>query len=207
MKKNLKKSLSLVLSLAFVFLLSVSAFASDIGAENAKSVALNDASLSQADVLGLRAEADYDNGVKHYDVDFFVLNADGSIVEYSYEIVADSGKIRDKDIEKEGRNPLAPAPQAPSDSSDIGLEAAKEAAARHFGLSLSDVEFIQARKEKDDGVYVYDLEFVQGYDVKYSCDVLASNGIVVDSDKDVSRDLFDKLELFFEVLFAKLFNK
>lgn len=215
MKKNLKKSLSLALSLAFVFLLSVSAFAADIGAERAKSVALKDAGYSLADVLGLYAEVDYDNGAKYYDVEFFVLNSDGNVLEYSYEVTAENGKIREKDLDREGRNPVnsspAPkaeaAPESSSSSSDIGVEAAKAAAVKHFNLNPSDVDFLKARKERDDGVYVYDIEFVQGNDVKYSCEVLASNGKVVDADKDVSRTLFDKLELFFEVLFAKLLSR
>ena len=55
MKKNLKKSFASVLSLALVFLLSLSAFAADVGDAEAKRVALEDAGYAQADVLWLRA--------------------------------------------------------------------------------------------------------------------------------------------------------
>lgn len=220
MKKNLKKSLSLALSLAFVFLLSFSAGAADINAAKAESLALKDAGYKEAEVLGLHSEFDFDDGVKYYDVEFFVKNDDGSVLEYSYEISAASGSILDKDVEREGvsRSYVAPAPKeepvskkasAPKAASnaDVGLKAAKEAAAKHFGFSAEEVDFIKAHKERDDGVYVYDIEFAENYDVKYSCDVLASSGEVVDADKDYSEDLLEKVELFIELLLAKLFNR
>ncbi len=211
MKKNLKKSFSLVLSLAVVFLLSVSAFAADIGDAEAKRIALNDAGYAQDEVLWLNTYPDYDNGALCYDVEFYVKNADGSFFEYSYEIAAEDGKIREKDVEREGGQPSSggqsASQKAPAADSDIGLQAAKQAAVAYFGLELSEVEFIKAVKERDDGRYVYDIEFCKDYDAKYSCDVLAADGRVVDADKDVSRDIFDKIELFFELLFAKLFAK
>ncbi len=224
MKKNLKKSFAAVLSLAFVFLFSVSAFASDVGDAGAKDIALKDAGYAQSDVLWLSVYPDYDDGVKHYDVEFYVDNADGSFFEYSYEVSAD-GRIREKDVEREGlrlpsgsQDASKPANQAANRAApqanvsnaadaDVGLEAAKKAAVAHFGLNYSEVEFVKAVKERDDGRYVYDVEFCKGYDAKYSCDVLAADGKVVDADKDVSRNVFDKIELFFELLFAKLFSK
>ncbi|MBQ7005102.1 MAG: hypothetical protein IJN68_01575 [Clostridia bacterium] len=219
MKKNLKKLFASVLSLALVFLLSLSAFAADVGDAEAKSIALKDAGYAQADVLWLSAYPDYDDGVKHYDVEFYVENADGSFFEYSYEVSAD-GRIREKDVEREGyrvpsggQSVSKPANQAASQVSpaaadaDVGLEAAKKAAVAYFGLNYSEVEFIKAVRERDDGRYVYDIEFCKDYDAKYSCDVLAADGRVIDADKDVSRDIFDKLELFFELLFARLFSR
>ena len=43
-------------------------------------------------------------------------------------------------------------------------------------------------------------------EVKYSCEV-HSNGAVRDVDKDYARGIFEKVELFFEVLFYNLFNR
>ena len=220
MKKNLKKSFASVLSIALVFLLSLSAFAADIGDAEAKRVALEDAGYAQADVLWLSAYPDYDDGVRYYEVEFYVENADGSFFEYSYEVSAD-GRIREKDVEREGfrlpsggQSESKPASQAAAQANpsvaadaDVGLEAVKKAAVAYFGQNYSDVEFIKAVRERDDGRYVYDVEFCKGYDVKYSCDVLAADGRVVDADKDVSRGIFDKVELFFELLFARLFSR
>ena len=59
-----------------------------ISKEEAKTAALNHAGLSAADVTGLRAEFDYDDGTAEYEVDF---RSGGW--EYDYEIHAETGKI------------------------------------------------------------------------------------------------------------------
>lgn len=212
MKKKFRKLSSLAVVFALVFALAVPALAADISAENAKSIALKNAGYSQSEVLYLRAEADYDDGVKYFDVSFAVKNADGSYLEYDYNVAASDGRILEKDVDRElVRLPQAPAPEvkasAPAQSGDIGKEEAKAAALKYFSLSSDEVKFLKVRAEYDDGVKIYDVEFCKGYEVKYSCDVVASDGSVVDADKDVARNIFDKLELFFEVLFAQLFSR
>ena len=67
-----------------------------ISAAEAKSIALAHAGLTEAQVKGLRAEYDRDDGRPEYDVEFRV----GSM-EYEYEIHAETGKILswDKEID------------------------------------------------------------------------------------------------------------
>lgn len=214
MKKKFRKLSSLAVAFALVFALALPAFAADISAEDAKAIALKNAGYSQSEVLYLRASADYDDGVKYFDVSFAVKNADGSYLEYDYDVAASDGRILEKDADRElvrlPQAPVseAPAPEsAPAQSADIGKEAAKNAALNYFSLSSDEVKFLRVRAEYDDGVKVYDVEFCKGYEVKYSCDVVASDGSVVDADKDVARDIFDKLELFFEVFFSQLFSR
>lgn len=204
MKKNFKKLSSLALALLLVFSLSVSAFAADISADNAKSIALKDAGYAQSKVSGLYAELDYDNGVKLYDVSFYVKQGDGSYLEYDYEVRAADGKILKKEVDKEGSKQAA---EKADNSKDIGRAKAKEAALAHFGLKAEDVKFLEARKDYDDGVQVYEFEFCKPYSVKYSCEVVASSGKVRDAEKEAVRGFGDKLELFFEVLFRNLFNR
>ena len=204
MKKNLKKLSSLALAFLLVFSLSVSAFAADISADNAKSIALKDAGYAQSKVSGLYAEVDYDDGVKHYDVSFYVKQSDGSYLEYEYEVRVSDGKIVKKEVEKEnagGQKAVA------NNSKDIGVIKAKEAAVAHFGLKEEDVKFFEAKKDYDDGVQVYEFEFCKPYSEKYSCEVVASSGKVRDAEKKAVRGIGDKLELFFEVLFWNIFNK
>ncbi len=198
MKKNFKKLSSLALSLLLIFSLSLSAFAADISAEQAKAIALADAGYKQADVAYIRAGVDYDNGVKEYDVEFLVKNAD-AYLEYDYEVRAADGKIlsKDRDVEKINASAVG--------SGDIGKDAAVEAAYAAFGFSAAEVKLIKAQKDRDDGVVVYEVEYAKGYDCKYSVEVLAASGKVIDKERDVSRNFFDKVELFFEVLFAQLF--
>lgn len=216
MKKNLKKLSSLALAFLLVSSLSVPAFAADVSAQQAKSAALKDAGYAQSKVLGLYAELDRDDGVKHYDVSFYVKQSDGSFLEYDYEVRASDGKILQKEVEREGSKPSAqkPAAQKPaadkpavSNSKDVGESKAKQAALAHFGLKAEDVKFFEARKDNDDGVKVYEFEFCKPYSVKYSCEVVASSGKVRDAEKESVRGIGDKIELFLDVLFWNLFNK
>lgn len=209
MKKNFKKLSSLVLVLALVFSLSISAFAADISADKAKEIALGKAGYAASEVLNLRVEVDYENGAKRYDVSFLVSQADGSYLDYDYEIGAADGKVYKFDVEKEGKANASskPANNNAVKGGDIGLEAARKAAVAYFGLNEKDVKFLEARSDYDDGVLVYEFEFAKGYEVKYSCDVVAANGLVKDAEKEEVRGFIEKVELFFEILFSQLFGR
>ncbi|MBR5229460.1 MAG: PepSY domain-containing protein [Firmicutes bacterium] len=67
-----------------------------IGVDKAKSIALKDAGLASSDVTFTKAKLDRDDGIAVYEITFF-----SDRTEYDYEINATSGKIRDKDIERE----------------------------------------------------------------------------------------------------------
>ena len=216
MKKNLKKLSSLALAFALVFSLSVSAFASDVSADKAKEVALAKAGVAAEDVLNLRAKLDYDDGLKFYDVSFLVPQADGSYLEYEVEVGAANGKVYDYDVEREGRAKVKAEPKAEAkpkaevkvdNSKDVGLAEAKKAALAHFGANEAEVKFYEARKDYDDGVQVYEFGFAKGYEVKYSCEVVAANGLVRDAEREAVRGFGDKVELFFEVLLHALLNR
>ena len=216
MKKNLKKLSSLALAFALVFSLSVSAFAADVSADKAKEVALAKAGVAAEDVLNLRAKLDYDDGLKFYDVSFLVPQADGSYLEYEVEVGAANGKVYDYDVEREGRAKVKAEPKAEAkpkaevkvdNSKDVGLAEAKKAALAHFGVSEAEVKFYEARKDYDDGVQVYEFGFAKGYEVKYSCEVVAANGLVRDAEREAVRGFGDKVELFFEVLLHALLNR
>lgn len=209
MKKNFRKLLSSALALLLVFSLSVPALAADISADKAKSIALSNAGYKQSQVSGLYAELDYDDGVKYYDVSFYVKNSDGSYSEYDYDVRVSDGKILSKDVDREGAKPASNSSSKPAsgNNADIGVEAAKNAALRHFGVKAADVKFFNVKKDYDDGRAVYDVEFCKPYSVKYSCDVVASSGAVRDAEQEAVRGFGDKLELFFEVFFWNIFNK
>lgn len=216
MKKNLKKLSSLALAFALVFSLSVSAFAADVSADKAKEVALAKAGVAAEDVLNLRAELDYDDGLKFYDVSFLVPQADGSYLEYEVEVGAANGKVYDYDVEREGRAKVKAEPKAEAkpkaavkveSGKDVGLAEAKKAALAHFGVNEAEVNFYEARKDYDDGVQVYEFGFAKDYEVKYSCEVVAANGLVKDAEREAVRGFGDKVELFFEVLVYALLNR
>lgn len=62
--------------------------AAQITADEAMQIALDDAGLSEADVMGLSVELDLDDAVVHYDVDF---KSGG--YEYDYDIDSTTGAI------------------------------------------------------------------------------------------------------------------
>ena len=217
MKKNFKKLGSLALAFALVFSLSASALAADLSADQAKAVALQKAGYAASDVVNLKAKLDYDDGLKLYDVSFYVPQADGSYLEYEFEIGAANGKVYDYDVEREGKanvkaqskaeQPKAEVKKNVVSSGDVGLAEAKKAALAHFGVNEADVKFYEARKDYDDGVQVYEFGFAKGYEVKYSCEVVAANGAVRDAEREAVKGFSDKVELFFEYLIWALLNR
>ena len=66
----------------------------------------------------------------------------------------------------------------------IGEENAKKIALDKAGLKESDVKFVKVEFEKDNGVYIYDVEFRQGY-VEYSAEIKADDGEILEWDKDI----------------------
>ena len=228
MKKNLRKIASSALSILLVFSFSVVGLAAEISVQQAKEIALKDAGYKASDVAYIKAEADYERGVKEYEIEFLVKGEE-ICYEFDYEVRAADGKILSKEREAERvkaqpkvevkqqpkaeekvqpkAEEKAPAKAVESAVVDIGKEAAIQAAYEAFGVNAQEVKLIKAVKDYDDAVAVYEVEFAKGYECKYSCEVIAASGKVVDKEKDVSRSFFDKAELFFEVIFAQCFEK
>lgn len=203
MKKNLRKILSAALVLIIAFSLSLTAFAADITKSDAMDIAIKDSGYDRSKVIRISANLDIENGVKVYDVEFDV-KVGNTRYEYDYDIRVSDGKILSKKVDTEVINSTTP---GGTTNKDIGEAAALKAAYAAFGLSADEVKLIKVKKDYDDGVLVYEVEFAKGYDCEYSCDVVAATGAVIDTETDISRNIFDRIELFFKVLFAQLFNR
>ena len=146
----------------------------DIGLEKAKSIALADAGLSASQVTFTKAWQDWDNGRMVYDVDFYT-----STTKYDYEIAASDGTILQR--EQESFNTGV----GTGTTGDIGLEKAKSIALSNAGLSASQVTFVKAQQDWDDGRMEYEIEFYYG-GLKYEYTILATTGTIL--EKDVDRD-------------------
>ena len=72
-----------------------------IGEDEAKRIALEDAGVAESSTMPMAVELDYDDGVAVYDVEFVVYADDGAVKEYDYEIDATTGAIRSMDNEVE----------------------------------------------------------------------------------------------------------
>lgn len=149
-----------------------------IGLEKAKSIALENAGLKSSQVTFRHAYQDYDDGIYVYEIKF-VNNG----LEYDYEIHGSTGRILDKDIDGDDEYYRNSASQGQTNANLIGIEKAKSIAAADAGFSTSKVEFIRAQQDYDDGMYVYDIEFFNG-ETKYEYEIRATNGMIIDRDRD-----------------------
>ncbi len=169
----------------------------------AKTVALRDAGLSEAEASALRTRLEFDDGRFQYEVDFY---SNGT--EYEYLIQAKNGEIIARDIDGKGNgnndmqdtgnqfsadenssvqpqkdveNQPAANGNSTAQSQKDSLDEAKAAALRDAGLSESDVTFKKTELDHSHGTQVYDIEFYTS-DTKYDYEIDASNGTVLEKN-------------------------
>jgi hypothetical protein len=97
---------------------------------------------------------------------------------------------------------------APSENL-ISKARAKEIALEHAGYEESEVRFIKARLDRDDGRYEYEIEFRADGNLEYDYSINAVNGRVVEFDRDYEApDRFEAFSFvrFFRNLLARLFG-
>ena len=144
-----------------------------IGKQKAQEIALADAGVAAGDALHLIVKPDWDDGVRIYEVEFYTASQ-----EYDYEIHAETGDILSRDREAEWNGTAASA-----STTDIGEAKARSVALSHAGISESSTSYIYAKKDWDDGRWVYDVEFwADGKEYDY--EILASNGTILSYDYD-----------------------
>lgn len=179
--------------------------ADPIGIDAAKTLALEDAGFSAADVTFTTAGLDREGTLEYYDVEF---TAGGE--EYEYEIDALTGVI----IERSGaagqsgtvqtddqiaadtqttqtdtaQTGTAQTGTTQAGSTVIGEDGAKQAALDHAGLKESQVTFIKQKLDWDDGRRVYEVEFyTQDYkEYDYEIDALTGEILSYDYDAETS---------------------
>lgn len=72
----------------------------------------------------------------------------------------------------------------PDEGKCIGEENAKQIALEKAGLSEDEVKFVKVKLERDDGVYIYEIEFYKGY-TEYSAEIKADDGKILEWDVDI----------------------
>ena len=154
-----------------------------IGKQKAQEIALADAGVADGDALHLIVKPDWDDGVRIYEVEFYTASQ-----EYDYEIHAETGDILSRDREAEWNGTAASGSSstgstASASTADIGEAKARSVALNHAGISESSTSYIYAKKDWDDGRWVYDVEFwADGKEYDY--EILASNGTILSYDYD-----------------------
>ncbi len=206
MKKNLKKLVALIMAIIIIATCAVPAFAAGVTKSKAEKIALKDAGLKASEVVMDKTDVDYEQGKKVYEVEFYVNHGDGWKTEYDYVIDAADGTILHSKAEKEYDDDLKPVNPPANNGADIGKDKAIELALEAFGLNANDVKLVKAKKDYEDGRLVYEIEFREGYEKEYSCDVDAETGAVYDKEIDINYTSADRAELFFKS-FRNLFNR
>lgn len=147
--------------------------------EEAKDIALKHAKLTNDKVTFVKSEENMDNGVKTYDVEFYVDKT-----EYDYEINADTGEIIefDQDIEDHEINQDK---KLNNNNAKITEEQAKEIALKHANLTSDKVNFSKVEYEidKTTGVENYDIDFYYN-NQEYSYDIDSQSGKVISYEID-----------------------
>lgn len=151
-----------------------------IGEDAAKAIALENAGLAENDVTFVLAHLDHDDGRTVYDVEFYV-----DMKEYDYEIDAYSGEIVSCDFDIENytaasqSNSGSVAPQ--QSNTAITLEEAKALALEKAGVSQSDATFRETSFEYDDGIAVFQIDFISGT-LEYEVEINANTGAITEYD-------------------------
>lgn len=176
-----------------------------IGIEKATNIALNDSGFSQNEVNDLKTSYDMLNDSDVYMIEFVVNDA-----EYEYAISSKNGKIlmanrslRDSSSAASPQEPSTgvPAENDPStqefsdepsehrpnhgsgNAQRISVDEAKEIALKNAGVTASSVSFKKAKLDREDGIYIYEIEFYAGqYEYEYEIDAVSGDVLSLDRD-------------------------
>lgn len=138
----------------------------------AKKLALYDVGILEEDTDYCDVKLEYEGGRPEcFEVDFA---ANG--IEYEYEIDPYNGGIL-KSSQKTGY-----IPPAPEQSQTITAEQAASIAYSEAGVEASDVTSLKTKLDWDDGIRIYEVEFVSG-DTRYEYELDAANGSIRKSEQ------------------------
>ena len=163
--------------------------------EQAKEIALKHANLTSDKVSFIRTEADIDNGVEKYDIEFYYENkeydyeinaANGQIIEYDYDIENYNIHTKEESNNIENKQPsnnIHGNQQLNPNETSITVEDAKEIALKHANLTSSQVSFVKSEFDFDDGVKKYDIEFYYN-NREYNYEIDANTGSILSYEQD-----------------------
>ncbi len=160
--KLMKKVVTLALAAVMVVSSGAAVFGASYISENtAISKALSNAKTTRSAVWGSGYEIEFTKGSK----------------EYSYEVSAINGFIREKTVEYR---------YVHSSKALIGKTAAKNKALKCAGVKASAVSYISCYYDYDDGKEIYEVKFRKGNFV-YDCEVNARSGKMVEYSREYQK--------------------
>ena len=149
--------------------------------EQAKQTALRHAGKTASQVQFVKAQQDWENGRKVYEIEFIVSGGTG-YTEYDYEIDAATGKIVSYDHDAESYAP-------PAQSTNSGVKVT-EATAKKTALAqvpgATEANIIKFKLDMDDGRWEYEGEIVYN-NMEYDFTIDANTGAVLEWEAETIR--------------------
>lgn len=175
--------------------------------DEALRIALKDAGLEKADIVELELELDDDDGVLSYEIEFDRITST-SKTEYEYDIDAYTGKILNREVDKENfapvvtpnppvvtpnppaatPNPPAATPNPPAAPQLLTRDEALAIVLKDAGVNRADVIDLEVELDRDDGFTVYEVEFEtykNGAEIEYEYDIDAYTGEILKKEIDI----------------------
>lgn len=210
----------LAVSLLATACTSVNSTMDDIGLDEAFAVALAHAEVTESDVELTKSRKDTEGALIVYEFDFMKDNVSyeydvngttGEIMEFSREIInkkgnddAGTNQAPAADKPNSGNSGSTVSPDAASSGSDssgsgssgssasyIGADKAKSIALENAGVKTSAAVFTAAKLDRDDGRYLYEIDFYTS-DTEYDYEIDAITGKILDRDSEPLDDWDDE---------------
>ncbi len=173
-----------------------------IGIDKAKDAALQAAGISADDATFSSAGLDSRDGIFYYQVIF----STGS-TEWEYDVDALTGVIIEEkllsadssatlaasetqpapssaSLEESSASSTNGSPEPSSSSGQLDSASALAAALAHAGLTEEDLSFSKVDSDFDDGISIFEIEFVSKDGTEYDYELDASNGTILKFDLD-----------------------
>lgn len=205
----------LAVSLLATACTSVNSTMEDIGLDEAFAAALAHAEVNESDVELTKSRKDTEGALIVYEFDFTKDNVSyeydvngttGEIMEFSREIInkkgnddAGTNQAPAADKPNSDNSGTAGSPNAASSGSDssnsaasyIGADKAKSIALENAGVKTSAAVFTAAKLDRDDGRYLYEIDFYTS-DTEYDYEIDAITGKILDRDSEPLDDWDDE---------------
>ena len=146
-----------------------------ISRDEAKRIALAKVGLTEEQVTFTKIKLDADDDEAEYEIEFFTATE-----KFEIEIDAKTGSV----LKVERKAVKTPQEEQ---GDHITAKRAQEIAIEHAKLTASEVVMEKIELDYDDGIYVYEVEFVSGgYEYEYKID--AKTGEILESEKEPIED-------------------
>ncbi|MBM7643554.1 PepSY domain-containing protein [Streptococcus loxodontisalivarius] len=162
-----------------------------LSSQEAKQIALDNAGVSESDILFSQFEKEREGLTATYNFSFQTASA-----EYDYTINASTGDILERDQEAHSLASSSSSTSSDSNSADTSASSAAISAEEAKAIALKDVSLdesgtlnLTVQYEIDDTVPVYEVDFIDSKaQVEYDYKISAQTGEIIERSRDTAND-------------------